>query len=81
MYYNFTSELIVPKSRRSLNTSAGMSKMVMCKHRYATLEANNRSRRSLNIIEGVTKLLMCKQVKQNIIYTGKKKNSINYRYE
>ena len=79
-YYILSAQLTKEKCRRSLNANGGVSRMVMCKHRYTTNEANNRSRRSLNADGNVAKLIMGKQVKSNIIYTGKKKHSANYRY-
>ena len=72
MYYIFTRELALAKSRRSLNSSGALSKMIMCKQRYTIIETNIRSRRSLNIIEDTSKQLMVKQVRQNVINTGKK---------
>ena len=50
------------ESRWGLQTSGGISKMIMCKHKYVVPETNMKSRRSLNITDGVGKIILCKQV-------------------
>ena len=64
--YDQSSALLEIKiiSRWSLNTSDGVSKMLMCKQSSAVLEIKMISRRSLNESDGVSKMLMCKQFKQ-----------------